>query len=49
LPDGTVDITKLDAIGRLGGELYSLTRDRFRLPRPTGPAANETRSSAVEA
>jgi flavin reductase (DIM6/NTAB) family NADH-FMN oxidoreductase RutF len=49
LPDGTVDITKLDAIGRLGGELYSFTRDRFRLPRPIGPRATEQRSSAVEA
>jgi flavin reductase (DIM6/NTAB) family NADH-FMN oxidoreductase RutF len=36
LPDGTVDIAKLDAIGRLGGELYSCTRDRFGMPRPTG-------------
>ena len=32
--DGAVDIAKLDAIGRLGGELYSTTRDRFSMPRP---------------
>ena len=35
--DGTVDIAKLDAVGRLGGELYSFTRERFRLPRPAVP------------
>jgi flavin reductase (DIM6/NTAB) family NADH-FMN oxidoreductase RutF len=34
-PDGTVDAAKLDAIGRMGGELYTTTRDRFRMPRPT--------------
>jgi flavin reductase (DIM6/NTAB) family NADH-FMN oxidoreductase RutF len=32
--DGTVDIEKLDAVGRMGGEFYSFTRERFRLPRP---------------
>lgn len=34
---GTIDIEKLDAIGRLGGDLYSYTRERFSMPRPTGP------------
>ncbi|MSR31525.1 MAG: flavin reductase family protein [Gemmataceae bacterium] len=33
-PDGTVDIAKLDPVARLGGELYSLARERFSLPRP---------------
>jgi flavin reductase (DIM6/NTAB) family NADH-FMN oxidoreductase RutF len=40
-PEGTVDIEKLDAIGRLGGDLYSFTRERFGLPRPTGPNSKQ--------
>ncbi|MFA6289764.1 MAG: flavin reductase family protein [Opitutaceae bacterium] len=32
--DGTVDPAKLDAIGRLGGDDYVTTRDRFRVKRP---------------
>jgi len=39
LPDETVDLEKLDLIGRLGGDGYSTVRDRFDLPKPTGPAA----------
>jgi flavin reductase (DIM6/NTAB) family NADH-FMN oxidoreductase RutF len=35
--DGTVDIAKLDPIARLGGELYSRTRELFAMPRPTKP------------
>ena len=35
--DGGVDAGKLDLIGRLGGEDYCTTRDRFALPRPTKP------------
>jgi flavin reductase (DIM6/NTAB) family NADH-FMN oxidoreductase RutF len=31
---GAVDAAKLDAIGRLGGEDYATTRDRFQLERP---------------
>ena len=34
LPDGTADVAKLDLVGRLGGEDYSTTRDRFSLPKP---------------
>lgn len=34
LPDGTADVAKLDLVGRLGGEDYSTTRDRFELPKP---------------
>jgi flavin reductase (DIM6/NTAB) family NADH-FMN oxidoreductase RutF len=41
--DGTVDNQKLDAIGRMGSDLYSSTRDRFSLPRPTGPRASGQR------
>lgn len=36
LPDGTVDVAKIDLVGRLGGEDYSTIRDRFNLPKP-GP------------
>ncbi len=36
-PDGTVDPAKLDAVARMGGDWYATTRDRFSLPRPTGP------------
>jgi flavin reductase (DIM6/NTAB) family NADH-FMN oxidoreductase RutF len=32
--DGAVDAARLDAVGRLGGEDYSTTRDRFQLERP---------------
>ena len=35
LDDGTVDIEKIDLIGRLGGDGYSTIRDRFDLPKPT--------------
>ncbi len=34
LPDETVDIERIDLIGRLGGDEYSTIRDRFTLPRP---------------
>jgi len=34
LPDGTADVTKIDLVGRLGGEDYSTIRDRFELPKP---------------
>jgi flavin reductase (DIM6/NTAB) family NADH-FMN oxidoreductase RutF len=34
LPDGTVDVEKIDLIGRLGGEDYATIRDRFSLPKP---------------
>lgn len=34
--DGVVDPAKLDAIARMGGEWYATSRDRFRMPRPTG-------------
>jgi flavin reductase (DIM6/NTAB) family NADH-FMN oxidoreductase RutF len=33
-PDGTVDASKLDLVGRLGGEEYCRTRDTFALKRP---------------
>ncbi len=32
--DGAVDAARLDAVGRLGGEDYATTRDRFQLERP---------------
>lgn len=32
--DGKIDVTKLDAVGRLSGSLYATTRDRFALERP---------------
>ncbi|MBI4716742.1 MAG: flavin reductase family protein [Planctomycetes bacterium] len=34
LPDGTVDVARLDLVGRLGGDDYATTRDRFTLPKP---------------
>lgn len=34
ITDGRVDPMKLRAVGRLGGELYSLTREVVRAPRP---------------
>lgn len=32
--DGRIDPAKLDTIGRMGGDLYSRTTDRFAIPRP---------------
>ena len=32
--DGKVDVTKLDAVGRLSGSHYASTRDRFTMERP---------------
>lgn len=37
LPDGTCDPGKLDLIGRMGGDDYCTTRDRFALPKPSAP------------
>lgn len=34
LADGTVDVAKIDLIGRLGGDGYCTIRDRFDLPKP---------------
>ena len=34
LGDGTADVSKIDLIGRLGGDDYSTIRDRFALPKP---------------
>jgi len=36
LGDGTVEVSKIDLIARLGGDDYSTIRDRFALPKP-GP------------
>ncbi len=32
--DGRLDPAKLDTIGRMGGDLYSRTTERFSIPRP---------------
>ncbi len=37
LSDGTVDVEKIDLVGRLGGDEYSTIRDRFSLPKPNPP------------
>ncbi len=34
LPNDTVDVAKIDLVGRLGGADYSTIRDRFSLPKP---------------
>jgi len=34
LPDGTVDVERIDLIARLGGDDYATIRDRFTLPKP---------------
>jgi flavin reductase (DIM6/NTAB) family NADH-FMN oxidoreductase RutF len=33
--DGRIDPHKLDTIGRMGGDLYARTTDRFALDRPS--------------
>ncbi|MEX2216550.1 MAG: flavin reductase family protein [Phycisphaeraceae bacterium] len=35
---GRIDPDRLDTIGRMGGALYSRTRARFEMPRPSVPA-----------
>lgn len=37
LPDGTIDVNKIDLVARLGGDDYSTIRDRFTLPKPANP------------
>ncbi len=37
LPNGTADVTGIDLVGRLGGDGYATTRDRFDLPKPALP------------
>lgn len=37
LESGTADVSKIDLIGRLGGDDYSTIRDRFALPKPAAP------------
>ncbi len=39
LNDGTVDVEKIDLIGRMGGDWYARITDRFELPKPTPPNA----------
>jgi flavin reductase (DIM6/NTAB) family NADH-FMN oxidoreductase RutF len=34
LVGGRMDFGRLDAVGRLGGAVYTRTRDRFDMPRP---------------
>jgi flavin reductase (DIM6/NTAB) family NADH-FMN oxidoreductase RutF len=34
LVGGRIDFGRLDAIGRMGGAVYTRTRDRFDMPRP---------------
>jgi flavin reductase (DIM6/NTAB) family NADH-FMN oxidoreductase RutF len=34
-PDGKIDPAKLDTIGRMGGDLYARTTDRFAIARPS--------------
>lgn len=34
LDDGSVDVEKIDLVGRLGGPDYSTIRDRFAMPKP---------------
>ena len=36
--NGSVDVEKIDLIGRLGGQDYTTIRDRFSQPRPTRPS-----------
>ncbi|MFQ5413303.1 MAG: flavin reductase family protein [Phycisphaerae bacterium] len=38
LDDGTVDVERIDLVGRLGGDDYATIRDRFALPKPAAPS-----------
>lgn len=37
LPDGGVDVDKIDLVGRMGGDMYATIRDRFAMPVPKQP------------
>lgn len=37
--NGKIDPARVDTIGRMGAADYCWTRERFALPRPTGPSA----------
>jgi flavin reductase (DIM6/NTAB) family NADH-FMN oxidoreductase RutF len=37
LDNGTVDVEKIDLVGRMGGDWYSRITNRFELPKPSGP------------
>ncbi len=37
LENDTVDVDKIDLVGRMGGEWYSRMTDRFELPKPSAP------------
>jgi len=39
LADETIDINKIDLIGRMGGDWYTTIRDRFELSKPAMPLA----------
>lgn len=39
LENGTVDVQKIDLIGRMGGDWYATIRDRFEMPKPLPPPA----------
>jgi flavin reductase (DIM6/NTAB) family NADH-FMN oxidoreductase RutF len=43
LEDGTVDVEKIDLVGRLGADDYCTIRDRFVLPKPGEKPRQEAR------
>jgi flavin reductase (DIM6/NTAB) family NADH-FMN oxidoreductase RutF len=46
--DGRVDPEALDLVGRMGSEWYSLTRERFPLPRPASAEPEAVRAELAE-
>lgn len=38
LDNGTVDVDKIDLVGRMGGDWYSRIRDRFEMGKPPAPS-----------
>lgn len=38
----TVDVEKIDLVGRMGGDWYATIHDRFELPKPANPAAGKS-------
>lgn len=45
--DHQIDPEKLDTVGRMGGALYTRTRDLFELQRPTTPGASPALASSI--
>jgi len=49
LAENAPDAASIDLVGRMGGDLWCTTRDRFSLPRPGGADPDEVRRALADA